>query len=166
VKTIAAGGFLLCLIHSLYAPKAIGRPKFSDYPVPQIYQGKPAAPILSKSQREYRTVIREGAKSKVQFAGHYTIPVFGCGSGCEDFYIVDSANGRVYDGFAVSELPIAWQEKHGSENERLEFHPQSRLLKVNGCPNETNCGFYDYAMVDGVGLRLVRKELLPKEFQY
>jgi hypothetical protein len=74
-------------------------------------------------------------------------------------------NGRVYDGFAISELPIAWQEKHGSENERLEFHPQSRLLKVNGCPHETNCGFYDYAMVDGVGLRLVRKELLPKEFQ-
>ena len=27
-----------------------------------------------------------------------------------------------------------------------------------------DCGFYDYAMVDGKGLSLIRKELLPKQF--
>ena len=49
--------------------------------------------------------------------------------------------------------------------ERMEFHPNSRLLKVNACPNEANCGLYDYVMVEGRGLKLVRKELLPEEFQ-
>jgi len=145
--------------------EAIGRPQFSDYPVSQIYQGKSAAPILSKSQREYRTVIREGAKSKVQFAGHYTVPVFGCGTGCTDFYIVDSISGKVYDGFTVADS-LAWIMKPGNENAlRIEFHPNSRLFRVTGCPSETNCGFYDYEMVDGAGLKLISKKLFPREFQ-
>ncbi len=44
--------------------------------------------------------------------------------------------------------------------------PVSRLLKINGCPNDTDCGYYDYVMVDGKELKMVRKWLLPKEFQY
>lgn len=109
-------------------------------------------------------MIREGAKSKVQFAGHYTVPRWGCGAGCSTFVIVDSISGAVYNAFNVADLPPAWIEKHG-EQEQMEFHPNSRLIKINGCINEQNCGFYDYAMVEGKGLRLVRKELLPKEFQ-
>jgi hypothetical protein len=37
------------------------------------------------------------------------------------------------------------------------------LLKINACPNEENCGLYDYEMIDGKGLKLIRKELLTKE---
>jgi hypothetical protein len=165
MKPIATVGFLLCLMHSPYAQKAIGRPRFSDYPVHQIYQSKPCAPILSKDQRWYRTVIRQGAKSKVQFAGHYTVPVFGCGAGCGGFYIVDSISGKVYDGFTVADS-LVWIMKPGNENTlRIEFHPNSRLFRITGCPGETNCGFYDYEMVDGAGLKLIRKKLFPREFQ-
>jgi hypothetical protein len=157
---------MLCFVGLGLSQVGTTRPKFSDYSVQRIYKGKPATPILSKDQRTFRTVIREGAKADVEFAGHYTIPRFGCGTSCNGFYVVDSISGRVYDGFGVAELPGAWLERHSSENvERMEFHPNSRLMKINGCPNETNCGFYDYVMVDGVGLKLVRQELLPKEFQ-
>jgi hypothetical protein len=142
------------------------RAAFKDYPVEEIYRGVPVPPKLSKEQRTYRTVIRTGAKSPVEFAGHYTVPRFGCGAGCSAFYIVDSTNGKVYDGLGVVELPMSWQEKQpGDPPERLEYHPNSRLLRINGCPNETNCGFYDYVMVEGKGLKLIRKQLLPKEFQ-
>lgn len=165
MRLAAFSGALLCLLAHGFSQADKPRPKFTDYVVNEIYRNKPAPPVLSKDQRIFRTVIREGAKAKVQFSGHYTVPVFGCGSGCTDFYIVDSLSGRVYDGFAVAELPMAWQESHGAENERLEFHPSSRLLKVNGCPGEINCGFYDYVMVDGAGFKLVRKTLLPREFQ-
>jgi hypothetical protein len=152
-------------MHSLCAQGVTGQLKFSDYPAHQIYQGKSATPMLSKSQRWYRTVIREGAKSKVQFAGHYTIPVFGCGAGCAGFYIVDSISGKVYDGFTVADS-LAWIVKPGNENAlRIEFHPNSRLFRITGCPAETNCGFYDYEMVDGAGLKLIRKKLFPREFQ-
>lgn len=153
-----------CLMSAV--PQSKPEPRFEEYKVRDIYHGGPAAPILTKDQRVFRTVIREGAKSKVEFAGHYTVPQFGCGSGCSGFYIVDSIGGKVYDGFVISDLPLAWVEKRQEDDiPRIEFHSNSRLLKIRGCPNETNCGYYDYVMVDGSGLKLVRKELLPKEFQ-
>jgi hypothetical protein len=142
------------------------RPKFSDYQVKNIYRGQPARAIITKEFREMRTVIRNGAGSDVEFAGHYTVPRWGCGTDCNGFVIVDSISGNVYRGFGVAGLPFKWLEKHGGEEmERMEFHPNSRLLKVNACPNEANCGLYDYVMVEGRGLKLVRKELLPEEFQ-
>ena len=159
----------ICIAFLCSAQVGQVRPKFSDYPVHHIYKGAPAHPILTKNQWMFRTVIRDGSKHKVQFAGRYTVPEFGCGAGCSSFYIVDSIGGKVYDGFVVSDIPPTWIEENEKKGIRgidhCEFHPNSRLLKINGCPNEKGCGFYDYEMVDGVGLKPVRRELLPKEFQ-
>jgi hypothetical protein len=161
--------FLLLLLldtTALYAQLAPARPSFEDYPAKQIYQGAPALPILNKDQRSYRTRIREGAKSPVQFAGHYTLPNFGCGTECSAFFIVDSITGKVYDGFSVADLPGRWIEKQtGDPPFRIQFIASSCLLKINGCPNEHDCGYYDYVMVDGKGLKLVDKWLLPEKFQ-
>jgi hypothetical protein len=60
-------------------------------------------------------MIRHGAKSDVEFAGHYTVPRWGCGTECKGFVVADSISGK---------------------------------------PG-----------VEGKGLRVVRKELLTKEFQ-
>jgi hypothetical protein len=154
------------LVEGLPSQEEKPRPKFSDYPVKNIYRGQRARPIITKEFREIRTVIRRGADSDVDFAGHYTVPRWGCGTDCNGFVIVDSISGKVYSGFGVAGLSPKWLENHGGEElERMEFHPKSRLLKIDACPNEANCGFYDYVMVDGSGLKLIRKELLPKEFQ-
>jgi len=154
---------MMCAAGLTQKPKSL-LPDFKDFAVERTYTGVPAAPKLNRDQRTFRTVIREGAKSKVEFAGHYTVPRWGCGSGCSTFVIVDSITGAVYNGFNVADLPAAWIEKHG-EQERMEFRPNSRLIKINGCINEQNCGFYDYVMTEGKGLKLLRKELLPQEFQ-
>src|SRR5579863_8322547 len=101
-------GLLLLLVGStIVAGQSLpARPSFDSYPAETIYTGTPAQPKLSKDQRMYRTVIRTGAKSPVQFAGHYTVPECGCGTGCSLYYIVDSVTGRVYEGdFAISDLP-------------------------------------------------------------
>lgn len=156
----------LLLVASVFS-QAGTRSSFGDYPVHHIYKGKPAAPILKKHQRMFRTMIRLGAKEPVEFAGHYTVPRWGCGTGCNGFAIVDSISGRVFDApFYVSELPMKWEEEQAQDVDRMEFRPDSRLLRINACPNEHNCGFYDYLMVEGKGLRLLRKELLPTEYQY
>src|SRR5215472_237388 len=91
---------LLCSA-ALSAQSIPARPSFDKFPATPIYKGAPAPPKLDAGQRTFRTVIRRGAKSEVQFAGHYTVPQFGCGAGCSGFYIVDSINGRVYDGFGI-----------------------------------------------------------------
>jgi hypothetical protein len=158
---------LLLVSSTMLAGQSIpDRPSFDRYAAEHIYEGAPAQPKLNKDQMMFRTVIRKGAKSPVQFASHYTVPQFGCGAGCSSFYIVDSITGRVYDGFGISDLPGTWLEKQsGDPPLRIQFTASSRLLKINGCPNEHDCGFYDYVMVDGKGLKLVNKWLLPQEFQ-
>lgn len=143
------------------------RPKFADFPAGKIYRGTPVAPQLSGEQLTFQTMIRRGARAKVEFGGHFTIPIWGCGTSCSEFVIVDSVSGKTYNGFLVVELPGAWEEtQNGNLPERMEYHSNSRLLKINGCPEERDCGFYDYLIVEGKGLELLRKELLPKEFQY
>jgi hypothetical protein len=145
------------------------RPKFTDYPVKTIYRGNPAAPVITNEYRTFRTRIREGAKSDVEFAGHYTLPSWGCGTGCGAYVIVDSMSGKVYRGVGFNAI-YSRGDDHGEDDtfldEKLvEFHPDSRLLKVNACENEKNCGFYDYVMVEGKGLKLIRRELLPAKYQ-
>jgi hypothetical protein len=140
--------FMVLSTGLLAAPQGM-RPRFEDYPVKTVYRGTPAAPKLATAdQRMFRTMIRRGAKAKAEFAGHYTVPAWGCGAGCTDYVIADSITGTIYDGLFVVDLPAAWFEEHG-EQKRLEYHPESRLLKINGCPDERDCGFYDYEMVDG-----------------
>src|SRR5580704_5829542 len=78
------------------------RPKFTDFAVTEVYRGKPAEPKITKDFRLFRTVIRRGAESSVEFGGHYTVPRWGCGTGCNGFVIVDSISGRIYDGFGVA----------------------------------------------------------------
>jgi len=138
------------------------RPDFKDFAVERIYTGAPAAPKLTTNWRMFRTAIRHGAKSPVEFAGHYTIPRWGCGAGCSVFVVVDSITGTVYDGFSVADLPGWWMEQN-SEPLRIEFHPENRLLKINGCPGEQNCGLYDYVMMEGKGLKFIRRQLIAEE---
>ena len=94
------------------------RPSFESYPGKQIYKGTPAPPKLDQEERMFRTVIRKGARSEVQFAGHYTVPEFGCGMGCSAFYIVDSITGKVFDGFTIAELPGQWLDKQSGDPPR------------------------------------------------
>jgi hypothetical protein len=161
-------GFVCALILSASAQVTSTRPSFSDFSVKEVFRGTPVPPkLITKGQKMMRTRIRNGAKGPVQFAGHYTLPGSGCGAGCIGFVIVDSMTGRVYDvPFSLEDLPYQWLEKHAGENHaRMDYRPDSRLMKFDACLNEVDCGFYDYVMEDGKGLKLVRKELLPPEFQ-
>jgi len=118
----------------------------------------------------FRTRIRRGANFGVEFAGRYTIPRWGCGTECNVFVVVDSISGKVYDGLGIADLPFGWVQEHGGDDAipRMEFHPDSRLLKINACqnsPNEEDCGFYNYEMIDGKGLKLLRVELSHKRIR-
>jgi hypothetical protein len=161
-------GFLCALALSAGAQVTSTRPSFSDFSVKEVFHGTPVPPkLVTKDDQMMRTRIRNGAKGPVQFAGHYTLPGSGCGAGCIGFAIVDSITGRVYGApFSLEDLPYQWLDKHeGERHERMDYRPDSRLMKFDTCLNEVDCGFYDYVMVDGKGLKLVRKELLPPEFQ-
>ena len=75
-------------------------PRFDDFPISRIYKGVPAPVDLGSdpTARSYRTRLRQEARKGANFAGHYTVVSWGCGSNCESIAIVDALNGGVYDG--------------------------------------------------------------------
>jgi hypothetical protein len=122
-------------------------PTFEQYPAEPAYEGKTSLPILaSRLDRKYRTRIREVASGGANFAGHFAIAIWGCGTGCQEFVMIDVKSGAVFD-------PLAYEI--GYHYPRLEDYPRrgdqyddldwwcysdvisyrldSRLLIIEGC---------------------------------
>ena len=115
-------------------------PRFKDYPATK-FTGKPAAVKLTSPQaRKYRTGLRENARGGPNFAGHYTIAAFGCGTGCvSPLAIIDATTGDVYfppSVATISSLPDA------EDDEMIQSHEDSRLLVVVGEVNEKKGKYY------------------------
>ncbi len=73
-------------------------PRFEDFPVSKNFKGKPARVNLSShpEARRFRTNLREGAKEEPNFAEHYTVISWGCGTDCQAITVVDAITGNVY----------------------------------------------------------------------
>ncbi len=128
-------------------------PSFEDYPVTEVFQGKPAAPIFATpEERMYRTRIRQGVErgwgvirdGKEQpganFAGHYIVIEWGCGVPCVMMVMVDARTGRVHH------MPMASGTKgsqkisipfFGLRTAEVNFLPTSRLLTLDACPEQS-----------------------------
>lgn len=129
--------------------------KFPDFATSGDFHGKPAAPILAtRSQRTFRSAIREAAAKGPDFAGHYTIAECGCGSGCMSVAVVDAITGKVFEApFRILSLPLA-EGEGGHQYQGAVYQLKSRLLIADGCPEETNCGTYYYEWSDNKFKRL------------
>ena len=134
-------------------------PRFEDYPAQVETHLKPAAPkFKTGGQRQFRTMIRESVEKGVNFAGHYTIAEWGCGSGCVQMTVVDLRTGDVYDGpfgalprARMSLIPDADVDKTG-----IFYQEDSSLFIARGCPNERDCGGYFYRWT-GTQFELLRR---------
>lgn len=73
------------------------RPKFSDYPVRKVFKGKLARVNLRSAPGAalFRTRLREAAAAGPNFAGHYAIGLWGCGSPCLMAGMADLHTGNV-----------------------------------------------------------------------
>jgi len=102
-------------------------------------------------------VIRDWTKRGPNFAGHFTIAAWGCGTGCEQIAIVDNESGHVYES-PFGSLPAALvclganveEDKTG-----IFYRENSSLLVVTGCPNFGQCGTWYYVWT-GTRLKLLR----------
>jgi ankyrin repeat protein len=80
--------------------RELRQPEFEDFSVSAVYKG-PHAPVSLRSNPEgenYRTRLREGAKKPPNFAGHYVLVEWGCGTECTVYMMIDVKNGRVFSG--------------------------------------------------------------------
>jgi hypothetical protein len=126
-------------------------PGFDDYAVAEVFPGIPAAPILTTPEhRNYRTRIKNGVSAGTgnrsascknpiktkgpNFAGHYFVIRWGCGSQCVMMATVDAKTGVIYDpplSGAGSELFLPLDNLSEME---VDIRPDSSLLVLrNAC---------------------------------
>jgi len=118
--------------------------KFSNFLVP-VYKGKLALPNFKTDTDAYsfRTQIRTQCKEAgVNFAGHYTIVKWGCGSPCQQVAIVDRINGKIY----FSKLP----EINNEIAFELKCRPDSRMLIINSDLLDQHKGYVNCSSVGKV----------------
>jgi len=121
---------------SAHAQGSKSPPGFGSYPA-ALPSGPPrdiaAEPILgSRKAKQYRSVIRAEFHRPANFAGHYRVAIWGCGTDCRDFAILDKKTGKVYTMPGVDEIAGVI----GNDDERIDFRPDSRLLVISGCFND------------------------------
>ena len=112
-------------------------PTFARFPAGPVLRGPFAAPRVNDSRRthEYRTTIRESASEGVNFAGHYRLVSWGCGTGCAEWAVVDGITGRVFSPPDLRDTDfddIAFDEFGPEPVELVRFRADSQLLVVIG----------------------------------
>jgi hypothetical protein len=133
---IMAAAFAILLAQTALAQKS-NPPRFEKYSA-EVYAGKPA-PLNLRSHRlarMYRASIREQLQEEgINFAGHYTIAVMGCGTACSITAIVDARNGNAYFPQVFEGWTSVIGDYEFKEGEDIRtFKANSRLIKAIGRP--------------------------------
>lgn len=87
--------------------------------------------LTSKPERRFRTRLLEAAKEQPNFAGHYRVTIWGCGSECASGAVIDLATGQVIapplseNTNAVMYFNVCPSAFEGSG---VEVHVDSRLM--------------------------------------
>ena len=155
-------GALLALVlaGSSLAP---GSPfRFEEFTVGVEAVPAPAQPILSSRRaRRYRAILRRAAAQTEapDFAGHYKVVIWGCGTCCAEFAILDLKSGEAWfpPFFNACGYPP------GSEvpDRALLYRADSRLFVAIGANNEGPWGIHYYRW-NGLRLQPLKAERPPE----
>lgn len=108
-------------------------PRFKDYPVSERYSGQNAPLVLKRDDMMFRTRLREAAKAKPNFAGHYILTAWGCGAQCLIGAVIDAKTGMVY---WFPHTTCCWGTDADEKFEPIEFRLNSSLVVFSGLRNE------------------------------
>lgn len=130
-------GFSVCFIAFLafaISAQSSKKPAFSAYPA-RIETAKAKAINFRQSPdaRAFRTRLTGALKGGVNFAGHYIVAGWGCGTGCISGAIIDARNGNVYWPEQFNALGVG--DVNGEyADEPVAYRKNSRLLVITGSP--------------------------------
>jgi len=126
----------------------------------------------NSTARMYRTVLRQEISQGPNFAGHYRVAIWGCGSSCAMFAVVNLSTGRVItpEGFsATSAVYFGIDDQKvfpesQSQSGLFGFRKDSKLLVVLGDldEDENREGAF-YFILEDERLRLIHSTLVEKD---
>lgn len=168
---IDAEGYDEHTIRPSHIPK--NAPKFEDFPA-AIYSGPNAAPNVRSSRRswQYRTRLKDWARAKPNFAGHYILASWGCGTDCSTITIIDAITGKIYHPTGATfnvAVNIYYSLLRDGDlwhaSGAVKFRPDSRLLVLIGNPEEKDenrgISYYVWEADTLTRIRLVRTPRRP-----
>lgn len=151
---------LTIVVMTLASPIAwAADPPFMEFPAGQVARGPSVPPDLSAPDaKAYRTRLRDAVRGTANFAGHYSLATWGCGTSCAMGAVVDRLNGH------VAFLPSVCCTEHWSDNfEPIVWRPNSRLIVMSGKINEEGPDVVHYFTLDGDAVREVRSVPFPSD---
>jgi hypothetical protein len=111
-------------------------PRFEDFPISENWSQPPAPLKLNtRSERMFKTQLMNAVKDVPNFAGHYRIAMWGCGSNCGAGAVIDLQTGSVFppplgahgEGWSRWMMAPAFFDGSG-----VEYRRDSRLVVVKG----------------------------------
>jgi len=135
-------------------------PSFQDYPAPSTTRAVLHVPLVLSTTlaRQYRTVITQQASEAADFADHYKVATWGCGTDCRGFAIINQRDGRVYTMPGLEYVAgVA-----GNAEDRLAYRLDSRLFVITGRKNDEDEGKFYYRW-NGNALKLILRTEITKE---
>lgn len=133
---------------------AADAPEFSSYPAEERWNGSRAKLVRNSDfARSYRTRLREAAQGGPNFARHYSVTVFGCGSGgCIIGGVVD-----LHTGVAI-EFPQTTTQSLQSEDVEgagVRYDIDSKLIVFRGFADEGDYPVANAYVLENGAFRLV-----------
>ena len=124
---------LMVLVSAVSAQRT---PKFSAFPAAiETAKAKTIDFKRNPDARTFKTLLSQGLRKGANFAGHYVVVGWGCGTGCISGAIVDARTGNVFwpeqfNALSVSFIGDDYVEKP------VEYRTNSRLLVIRGIPGQ------------------------------
>ncbi len=131
---------LITLLFCACSPAQADQLSFDQFPAGTVYKGQAHLPDFSGRDRkfvDYRTRIREGLSKGPNFAGHYSVIQFGCGTECTFVYVADNQTGKIF------QFPLGGDDNLDLD---LSFELNSRLLIAQWANDKDECKleFFDW----------------------
>ncbi|NDK57219.1 hypothetical protein [Pontibacter fetidus] len=117
--------------------------KSGDYAIGSMFRGR-LAPLDETSHtdaRTFRTALREGLAKGVNFAGKYTVVTVGCGTACQQHFIVDRESGKI-----VEKIQGSAGAKYSPNSRIFTLNPPDSTINYKECQN---CKPQTYELVNG-----------------
>lgn len=124
IVTFAVGGY------------AQATPKFSAF-AEKVETARTKAIDFKRNPdaRSFRTRLSQGLRGGVNFAGHFVLVGWGCGTGCVSGAIVDARTGSVFWPEQFNALAV-WYGAGEYVDKPVNYRKNSRLLIITGIPGQ------------------------------
>jgi len=110
------------------------RPSFSKFPA--FVEKARVRSVNFKNDaaaRSFHTRLSDALRGGVNFAGHYVVAGWGCGTGCISGAIIDARNRKVLWPLEFNALGV-WYDGNNYVDKPVEYRKNSRLLIIRGSP--------------------------------